>query len=51
MKYLFDYGEGLFCCFPIFLIIAFIFAGLIWNNLPERTFKKNGSDEEKSDGH
>ena len=51
MRYLFDYGEGLLCFLPVFALIAFIFAALVWNNLPERTVKKSGRDEENSDGH
>lgn len=36
MRYLFDYGEFLLCFAPVFLIIAFVFAALVWNNLPSR---------------
>ncbi|HKP68276.1 MAG TPA: hypothetical protein VJV05_03265 [Pyrinomonadaceae bacterium] len=45
MKYLFDYGEGLFCFVPVFLLIAFIFGALLWNNLPDMTVKKKNDDE------
>ena len=41
MRYLFDYGEGLLCFFPVFALIAFIFLALVWNNLPDMTVKKN----------
>ncbi len=44
MSYLFDYGEGLFCFVPIFAIVAFIAAALIWNSLPDRTKKKQDDD-------
>jgi hypothetical protein len=40
MSYLFDYGEFLLCFAPVFLLIAFIFAALVWNNLPSREVKK-----------
>ena len=46
MKYLYDYGEGLLCFFPVFLIVAFIGAALLWNSLPSRTVKKNKNDDE-----
>ena len=36
MSYLYDYGEFLLCIAPIFFIIAFIGAVLLWNSLPER---------------
>jgi hypothetical protein len=45
MKYLFDYGEGLLCFLPVFLIISFIFGALIWNNLPSRTVTKSKKDD------
>ena len=51
MRYLFDYGEGLFCFVPVFTIVGFIFAALIWNNLPSRTVKKKKVEEETPDGH
>jgi hypothetical protein len=41
MRYLFDYGEFLLCFVPVFLLIAFIFAALVWNNLPSQE-NKNG---------
>jgi hypothetical protein len=44
MEQLFKYGEFLICIGPVFLIIALVFGALIWNNLPDRTKKK---DEEK----
>jgi len=40
MSYLFDYGEFILCFAPVFLLIAFIFAALVWNNLPSREVKK-----------
>jgi hypothetical protein len=51
VNYLFDYGEGLLCFLPVFLIITFIFGALVWNNLPERAVKKKRPNEENSDGH
>ena len=39
MRYLFDYGEFLICIAPIFFIIAFIGAALLWNSLPARGTK------------
>ena len=49
MRYLFDYGEGFLCFLPVFLIMGFIFAVLVWNNLPSRTVKKNADDNEQKD--
>jgi hypothetical protein len=40
MRYLFDYGEFLLCFAPVFLLIASIFAALVWNNLPSQGKKK-----------
>ena len=51
MKFLYDYGEGLLCFVPVFLIIAFVGAALVWNNLPDRTIKKKTTDEQTPDGH
>ena len=48
MRYLFDYGEFLLCFAPVFFIIAFIFAALVWNNLPSRV-KEKGSPKDESD--
>jgi hypothetical protein len=45
MNYLFDYGEALLCFVPVFLIVAFIGAALLWNSLPSRTVEKPGEDE------
>jgi len=45
VKYLFDYGEFLLCIAPIFFIIAFVGAALLWNNLPSRSVKKDEKDE------
>ena len=45
MTYLFDYGEFLLCFAPIFLVIAAIGAGLLWNSLPDRTTKKKPRNE------
>ena len=45
MRYLYDYGEGLLCFVPVFLMIAFIGAALIWNNLPSMGKKKWKKDE------
>ena len=50
MSYLFDYGEGLLCFLPVFVIMASILAVLVWNNLPSRTIKKK-NDIEHPDGH
>lgn len=47
MRYLFDYGEGLLCFLPVFVLIAFIFGALIWNNLPDMTVKKKKRDDEQ----
>ena len=49
MRYLFDYGEFLICFAPVFFIIAFIFAALVWNNLPSRVKEKEPSKEENND--
>jgi hypothetical protein len=46
MNYLFDYGEALFCFVPVFFIIAFIFATLIWNSLPEQAKERTTGSEE-----
>ena len=48
MSYLFDYGEFLLCFAPVFLIISFIFAALVWNNLPSRV-KTKGSVENSNE--
>ena len=45
MKYLFDYGEAFLCFVPVFLIMAFIAAALLWNNLPSRSVQKVSKDE------
>ena len=45
MRHLFDYGEFLLCFAPIFLVIAAIGAGLLWNSLPDRTVKKKSKNE------
>jgi hypothetical protein len=50
MRYLFDYGEGLLCFLPVFMIMASILAALVWNSLPSRTIKKNANDIEPPDG-
>jgi len=49
MSYLFDYGEALLCFVPVFLIVAFIGASLLWNSLPSRTIKRNAVDKDGSD--
>jgi len=49
MRYLFEYGEFLICFAPVFLIIAFIFAALVWNNMPSRVKKKGTAAEEQSE--
>ena len=49
MRYFFDYGEFLLCFAPVFLIITFIFAALIWNNLPSRVKTKGSAKEENND--
>jgi hypothetical protein len=48
VSYLFDYGEGLLCFLPMFLIMSFTFAVLIWNNLPSRTVKKNADEDDEA---
>ena len=45
MSYLFDYGEFLLCIAPIFLVIAAIGSGLLWNSLPDRAVKKKSKNE------
>lgn len=45
MRHLFDYGEGLFCFLPVFMMIALVFGALIWNSLPDRTVKKTKKKE------
>lgn len=45
MSYLFEYGEFLLCIAPVFLIIAFIGAALLWNSLPDQSVKKKTNDE------
>lgn len=49
MSYFFDYGEFLLCFAPVFLVIATIFAALVWNNLPSREVKKGASPEKDDD--
>jgi hypothetical protein len=49
MRYLFEYGEFLICFAPVFLIIAFIFAALVWNNMPSRVKKKATVEDEKNE--
>jgi hypothetical protein len=49
MRYLFDYGEFLICFAPVFFIIAFIFAALVWNNLPSRVKRKRSGEKERDD--
>ena len=49
MKYLFDFGEALLCFVPVFLMIAFIGAALLWNSMPSRTVRKNAGDNERKD--
>ena len=51
MRYLFDCGEGLLCFLPVFVIMASIFAVLMWNSMPSRTIKKKTNDIEPPDGH
>lgn len=46
MNYLFEYGEFLLCIGPVFLIIALVFGGLLWNSLPKREPKKKKSNDE-----
>ena len=46
MRYLFDYGEGLLCFLPVFVIMALIFAALVWNGLPSQAKKKNSNDSD-----
>ena len=48
-RYVFEYGEFLLCFGPVFLIIAFIFAAVVWNNLPSR-MKVKGDTSEKGNG-
>jgi len=45
MSYLFDYGEGLFCFVPVFLLMSAIFATLVWNNMASRTKAKAAKDK------
>lgn len=40
MSILYDYGEGILCFVPVFVMIAFIFFGLLWNSLPSKKDKK-----------
>jgi len=49
MRYLFEYGEFLICFAPVFLMIAFIFAALVWNNMPSRVKKKGTAEVEKNE--
>ena len=51
MRYLFEYGEFLLCFAPVFLIISFIFAALVWNNLPSMVKKKEPFDKETKGGN
>ncbi|MEO8041451.1 MAG: hypothetical protein ABI646_02475 [Acidobacteriota bacterium] len=51
MRYLFDYGEGLLCFLPVFVIMSLIAAALIWNSLPSRTVRKKGNDDKSPDGY
>lgn len=51
MRYLFDYGEGLLCFLPVFVIMSLIAAALIWNSLPSYTIEKKDNDDEKANGH
>ena len=51
MSYFFDYGEFLLCFAPVFLIIAFIFGALVWNNLPLREKTKGIGTNEKEGGN
>jgi hypothetical protein len=46
MNYLFDYGEFLLCCGPIFLIIAMAGIGLLMNSLPSKESEKISGEEE-----
>lgn len=48
MRYVYDYGEGFLCFLPVFVLIAFIFGALVWNNLPDMTVKKKKRDDEQS---
>jgi len=45
MSYLFDYGEAFLCFVPVFLIMAFMGAAVLWNSLPARTAGKTDKDE------
>lgn len=45
MEHLFNYGEFLLCFGPVFLIIALIFGGLLWNSLPDRKKKEDDAEE------
>jgi hypothetical protein len=40
MSILYDYGEGILCFVPVFVMIALIFCGLLWNSLPSNKDKK-----------
>jgi hypothetical protein len=40
MSVLFDYGEALLCFVPLFFMISFIGAALLWNSLPPRSEKE-----------
>jgi hypothetical protein len=47
VKNLFDYGEFLLCCGPVFLIIMMVGLALLWNSLPSQSAgKKQKSSEE-----
>lgn len=45
MNYLFEFGEFLFCIGPVFLVIAAVGAGLLWNSLPDEASKKKPKDK------
>ena len=47
MNYLFDYGEALLCCLPLFFIIAIAGGALLINSVPSN--KPAGSKGENAE--
>ena len=45
MNYLFDYGEALVCCLPLFFIIAIAGGALLVNSVPAK--KPSATGERK----
>lgn len=46
-SHVYNLSEALICFVPVFLIIALIFGGLLWNSLPDRSKKRSDDTNEE----